>query len=93
MATKKKNGYWKTEKVKRCRTSGVEEGCIEHMTHMRNKIGVGAVINERGKGKALRWMREVKKLKKVYRRGIESVKLVKRICKPSPLTISLRAIQ
>jgi len=40
----------------------VEEGRIEHiLTHTRIKIGVGAVLNERGKEEALRWMRKVKK--------------------------------
>jgi len=44
------------------------------LTHTRNKIGVSAVINERRKEEALRWMREVKKLREVHRRGIESVR-------------------
>jgi len=41
----------------------VEEGCIEHiMTHTRIKIGIGAVLDEKGKGEVLKWMRKVKKI-------------------------------
>jgi len=40
----------------------VEEGCIEHvMIHTKIKIGVGAVLDERGKEEVLKWMRKVKK--------------------------------
>jgi len=41
---------------------------------MRIKIGVGAVLDERGKGEVLKWMREGKRLREVHRRGIERVR-------------------
>jgi len=58
-----RNGFWKTggEKMPICR---VEEGCIEHiMPHTRIKIGVGEVLDERGKRETVKGMREVKKLR------------------------------
>jgi len=66
-----RNGYWKTEEEKRS-VCGLEEGCIKHiLTHTRNRIGINAVVDERGRGKAMRWMRGVTKLRKG---GIESVR-------------------
>jgi len=45
-----RNGFWKTEE-KKCRICGMEEGRIKHiMFHTRIKIGLGEVLNERGKG-------------------------------------------
>jgi len=59
-----RNGFWKTEEEKRYRICGVEKGCIEHiMTHTRIKIGV-----------ILKWIREVKKLREIHRRGTERVR-------------------
>jgi len=53
----------------------VKEGCIEHiMSHTRIKIGVGAVLDERGKGDVVKWMKEVRKLREIHRRGIERVR-------------------
>jgi len=38
--------------------------CIEHiMSHMRVKIGIGEVLDERGKGEVVKWMKEVKRLR------------------------------
>jgi len=46
----------------------VEEGHIEHiLIHMRNRIGIGTVLDERGRGESLKWMRKVKKLKGIHR--------------------------
>jgi len=71
----------------------VEEGCIEYIiSHMRINIRIGAVLDERGKGKVLKWMREVRKLREIHRM-IESVNMVKRNCKQSSLAVVLRAIQ
>jgi len=68
-----RNGYWKMQEEKRCRICGVAEG-IEHvMIHMRIKIGVGAILDERRKGEVLKWMRDVKKQKKIHSSGIEVV--------------------
>jgi len=44
------------------------------MSHTRIKIGVGTVLDERGKGEVLKWMREVKKLREIHTRGIERVR-------------------
>jgi len=42
----------------------MEERCIEHiMSHTRIKIGLGEVLDERGKGVAVKWMKEVKRLR------------------------------
>jgi len=83
----KRNGFWKAEEEKRCCICGVEERCIEHiMFHTRIKIEVGAVLDERGKGEVLKWMREVRKLREIYRKGTESVSVVKSNCKPSSLS-------
>jgi len=36
---------------------------LEHiMTYTKIKVGVGTVLDERGKGEVVKWMREVKKL-------------------------------
>jgi len=81
-----RKGFWKTEEEKKCRIYGVEEGCIEHMSHTtRIKIEVDKVLDERGKRQVVKWMREI------HRRGIESV--VERNCKQSTLAVGLRAIQ
>jgi len=46
----------------KCRICGMEEGRIEHiMSHTRIKIGLGEVLDKRGKGEVVRWMREVKR--------------------------------
>jgi len=46
----------------------MEEGCAEQiMSHTRIKIGLGK--DERGKGEIMKWMREVKKLRKYIRGG------------------------
>jgi len=51
----------------------MEKGPIEHiLTHTKIKIKVDAVLDETGKGEALRWMKEVKKLREVHKWG-ESV--------------------
>jgi len=53
----------------------VEEGCIEHiMSYTRIRIGIGEVLDERGKGEVVKWMKEVKKLREVHRRRIERVR-------------------
>jgi len=71
----RKKKIWKTEEEKRCRICGVKEGCIEHIiSHTRIKIRIGAFLDERGKREVLKWMREVKKLTKIHRRGIERVR-------------------
>jgi len=44
------------------------------MFHTRIKIGLGEISDERGKGEVVKWMREVKKLREIYRKGIESGK-------------------
>jgi len=45
-----RNGFWKVEEEKKCRIYGMEEGHIEHiMSHTRIKIGLGEVLDERGK--------------------------------------------
>jgi len=72
---KERNGFWKTEEKKKCRICGMEEGCIEHiMSHTRLKIGLGEVLDERGKGEVVKWMREIKRLREIHRREIERVK-------------------
>jgi len=53
----------------------MEEGRIEHiMSYTRIKIGLCEVLDERGKGEVVKWMREVKRLREVHRREIESVR-------------------
>jgi len=53
----------------------MEEGRIEHiMSHSRIKIGLDEVLDKRGKGEVVRWMREVKRLREVHRREIESAR-------------------
>jgi len=53
----------------------VEEGCIEYiMSHTRIKIEVGAVLHEREKREVIKWMREVKKLREIHRKGIEGMR-------------------
>jgi len=53
----------------------VEEEFIEHiMSHTRIKIGLGEVLDERGKGEVVKWMKEVKRLREVHRREIERVR-------------------
>jgi len=70
-----RNGFWKTEEEKKCHIYRMEEGRIEHiMSHTRIKIGLGEVLDERGKGEVVRWMREIKRLREIHRRGIESVR-------------------
>jgi len=56
----------------------MEEGRIEHiMSHTRIKIGLGEVLDEKeGKEEVVRWMREVKRLREVHRREIETGKRV-----------------
>jgi len=50
-----RNGFWKIEEEKKCRICGVEERCIEHiMSHMMIKIGLGKVLDERGKGEVVK---------------------------------------
>jgi len=44
------------------------------MSHTRIKIGLGEVLDERGKGKAVKWMKEVKRLTEIHRRGIEGMR-------------------
>jgi len=44
------------------------------MSHTRIKIGLGEILDERGKGEVVRWMREFKRLREVHRREIESVR-------------------
>jgi len=47
----------------------VKEGCIEHiMFHTRIKIGLSEVLDEKGKGEVVKWMREVKRLREIHRR-------------------------
>jgi len=51
-----------------------EEGCIEHiMSHRRIKIRIGKVLDVRGKGE-VKWMKEVKRLRKVHMKGIERMR-------------------
>jgi len=71
----RKKRFWKTEEEKKRRICGVEEGYIEHiMSHMRIKIGLDEVLDERGKGEVVKWMKKVKRLAKVYRREIERIR-------------------
>jgi len=71
-----RNGYLKMGEKKRCCVYGLEKGYIEHiLIHTRNKIGVNVVVSERERREAVRWMREIKKLRKIHRRGIESVRV------------------
>jgi len=66
-----RNGFWKIEEEKDA--VYMEEKCIEHiMIHTRIKIGVGVVLER--EGGILKWIREVKKLREIHRRGIESVR-------------------
>jgi len=44
------------------------------MSYTRIKIGLGEVLDKRGKGKIVKWMKEVKRLREVHRRGIERVR-------------------
>jgi len=44
------------------------------MSHTRIKTGLGEVLDERGKGEVVKWMREVKKLREILRRVIERVR-------------------
>jgi len=54
---KKKRILSKKEEEKKCRICGMEEERIEHiMSHTRIKIGLGEVLDERGKGKEVKWM-------------------------------------
>jgi len=53
----------------------MEEGCLEHiMYHTRIKIGLGKVLDERGKREVVKWMRKVKRLREVHRREIKRVR-------------------
>jgi len=73
--TRKKKGFWKTKEEKQCCICRVEEGCIEHiMSHTRIKIGLSEVSDERGKGEVVKWIKEVKRLREVHRKGIERVR-------------------
>jgi len=45
-----------------------------HNISYRIKIGLGEVFDERRKGEVVKWMREVKKLREIHRRGIERVR-------------------
>jgi len=50
-----KNRFWKTEEEKKCRICAMGEGRIEHiMSHTRIKIGLGEVLDERGKREVMR---------------------------------------
>jgi len=51
----------------------VEEGCIEHIMSY-TRIRIGEVLGEIGKGEVVKWMKEVKRLREIYRRGIERVR-------------------
>jgi len=49
---KKETDSGRQRRGKKCRICGVEEGCIEHiMSYTRIRIGMGEVLDERGKGK------------------------------------------
>jgi len=68
-----RNGFWRTEEEKKCHICGVKEGCVEHMmSRTRIKIGIGEVLDEKGKGEIVKWMKEVKRLREVHRRDRES---------------------
>jgi len=57
-----RNEFWKTKEEKKYRICGVEVGCLKHiMSHTRIKIRLGEVLDERGKGYIVKWMREVNK--------------------------------
>jgi len=72
---KKEMDSGKQRRRKKCRICGVEEGCIEHiMSHTRIKIGLGEVLDGKREGEIVKWMREVKRLRKVHRREIERVR-------------------
>jgi len=72
---KKETDSGRQRRRKKCRIGGVEEGCIEHiMSYTRIKIEIGEVLDERGKGEVVKWMKEVKRLREVHRRGIERVR-------------------
>jgi len=61
--------------IARWRCGNEEEGCIEHiMSHTRIKIRLGEVLDERGKDEVMKWMKEVKRLRELHRRGIERVR-------------------
>jgi len=44
------------------------------MSHIRIKIGLGEVLDERGKEEVVKWMKEVKRLKEAHKRWIGRVK-------------------
>jgi len=44
------------------------------MSYTRIKIGISEVLDERGKGEVVKWMKEVKRLREVHRRYIERVR-------------------
>jgi len=43
------------------------------MSHTRIKIGIGKVLDMSGK-EEVKWMKEVKRLRKVHKKGIERVR-------------------
>jgi len=72
---KKERDSGRQRRRKKCLICGVEERCIEHiMSYTRIKIGIGEVLDERGKEEVVKWMKEVKRLREVHRRGIERVR-------------------
>jgi len=73
--TRKKETDSGRQRRRRNAAYGMEEGRIEHtMSHTRIKIGLGEVLDEKGKEEVVRWMREVKRLREIHRREIESVR-------------------
>jgi len=44
------------------------------MSHTKIKIGLGEVLDEKGKGKVVKWMKKIKKLREIHRREIERVR-------------------
>jgi len=72
---KKETDSGRQRRRKKCHICGVEERYVEHiMSHTRIKIGLGEVLDETRKGEVKKWMKEIKKLGKIHRRGIERVR-------------------
>jgi len=72
---KKETDSGRQRRGKKCRICGVEEGCIERiMSYTRIRIEIGKILDERGKGEVVKWMKEIKRLREVHRTGIERVR-------------------
>lgn len=62
----KKNNYWDAE-GRKCQICKEEEGSVEHIkTHVKGigRIEVREILSEEGKKEAVKWMREVGRMRK-----------------------------